>query len=105
MKDLIKCLGLALVAVSLFAGRPAAAKVDVYFNATDRVYQDRYVLALIDTPVIYQGVIYFPNAALTNAYVSTSPPGVVAPRLATPSPGASYLIYNGNAYQAGPPRQ
>ncbi len=105
MKNLIKCLGLALVAVGLFASRSAAAKVDVYFNATDRVYQDRYVLALIDTPVIYQGVIYFPNAALTNTYVNTQPPGVVAPRLATPSPGASYIIYNGSPYQIVPPRQ
>ena len=105
MKNLIKCLGLALVAVSLFAGRPAAANVSVYFNATDRVYQNRYVLALIDTPIIYQGVIYFPNAALTNTYVNTSPPGTVAPRLATPAPGSSYIIYGGSAYQATLPRQ
>jgi hypothetical protein len=105
MKNLIKCLGLALGVAVLFTARPAEAKVDVYFNATDRVYQDRYVLALIDTPIIYQGVIYFPNAALTNTYVNTSPPGVVAPRLATPSPGASYLIYSGNPYQIVPPRQ
>ena len=105
MKNLIKCLGLALVAVSLFASRPAAANVAVYFNATDRIYQNRYILATPDTPIIYQGVIYFPNAALTNTYVNTEPPGVVAPRLATPSPGASYVIYNGSAYQAVPPRQ
>lgn len=105
MKNLIKCLVLALGVAVLFTFRPAAAKVDVYFDAHDRVYQDRYILAVPDTPIIYQGVIYFPNAVLTNTYVNTEPPGTVTPRLATPSPGASYIIYNGSAYQAAPPRQ
>ena len=102
MKNLIKCLGLFLV--TLFAALPAVAGTQVILNAGDRIYENGYILATPDTPVIINGVIIFPNSQLTNTYITTEPPGVVAPRLTNLVPGASYVMYRGVPYQAAAAR-
>jgi hypothetical protein len=103
MKNSVKCLVFFLT--GLFSALPAFAGTEVYFNAGDRVFQNRYIVAMPDTPLIINGVIFFPNAALTNARISTVPPGVVAPHLTDLAPGAEYMMYRGVPYQVAMPNR